>query len=129
MAGRFINLQALFGAQVSYQIPQFQRPYGLERIGKVISSLGRCSQPGRTSHKGDRTRPGNPSSGEQSSSDIAQVLLRRKTGQDRRLAKFLTACLLDSFSTKHELRQSRKGVLSFILPGRHEHSPRQVCAS
>ena len=41
---------------------------------------------------------------------------RRKTRQDRRLAKFLPACSLDWYSAKRLLSQNRRWALSFLLP-------------
>ena len=41
---------------------------------------------------------------------------RRKTGQDRRLAKFLSACSLDWHSVRRMLRQHREWLQSFLLP-------------
>ena len=41
---------------------------------------------------------------------------RRKTGQDRRLAKFLSACSLDWYGARQLLKQNRRWALSFLLP-------------
>ena len=41
---------------------------------------------------------------------------RRKTQQDRKLAKFLAACSLDWYSAKHLLRKNRRWALAFTLP-------------
>ena len=41
---------------------------------------------------------------------------RRKTRQDRRLAKFLAACSLDWYAALRLLRQNRRWALSFMLP-------------
>ena len=41
---------------------------------------------------------------------------RRKTRQDRRLAKFLAACSLDWYSAKRLLKQNRRWALSFLMP-------------
>lgn len=49
---------------------------------------------------------------------------RRKTRQDRLLAKFLAACSLDWYSARHLLRRNRNWALSFTLPCSLEPSPR-----
>ena len=49
---------------------------------------------------------------------------RRKTGQDRRLAKFLSACSLDWHSARRMLRQHREWLQSFLLPCSLEPDPR-----
>ena len=54
---------------------------------------------------------------------------RRKTRQDRRLAKFLTGCPLDWHSARPLLRQNHRRVLSFMLPRSLEPGPRQVRAT
>ena len=41
---------------------------------------------------------------------------RRKTRQDRRLAKFLSACSLDWYSAKRLLSQNRRWAQSFMMP-------------
>ena len=41
---------------------------------------------------------------------------RRKTRQDRLLAKFLTACSLEWYGARRLLRQNRSWALSFLLP-------------
>ena len=51
---------------------------------------------------------------------------RRKTRQDRRLAKFLVACSLDWHTARQLLRQNHKWALSFKLPCSLEPSPRQT---
>ena len=53
---------------------------------------------------------------------------RRKTRQDRRLAKFLAACSLDWYSAKRLLRQNHRWALSFLMPRSLEPSPRQRSA-
>ena len=50
---------------------------------------------------------------------------KRKTRQDRRLAKFLAACSLDWYSARQLLRQNRSWALSFMLPCSLEPAPRQ----
>ena len=50
---------------------------------------------------------------------------RRKTRQDRRLAKFLVACSLDWYGAKRMLRQNHRWALSFLMPCSLEPSPRQ----
>ena len=42
---------------------------------------------------------------------------RRKTRQDRLLAKFVTACSLDWHGARRLLRRNRRWALSFLLPG------------
>ena len=49
---------------------------------------------------------------------------RRKTRQDRRLAKFLSACSLDWHSAGRMLRQHHRWALSFLLPCSLEPAPR-----
>ena len=49
---------------------------------------------------------------------------RRKTRQDRRLAKFLAACSLDWYSVKKLLREHRRWALTFMLPCSLEPAPR-----
>ena len=49
---------------------------------------------------------------------------RRKTRQDRRLAKFLAACSLDWYSARQLLRQNRSWAMSFMLPCSLEPAPR-----
>ena len=49
---------------------------------------------------------------------------RRKTRQDRKLAKFLAACSLDWYSVKNLLRQNRRWALTFMLPCSLESAPR-----
>ena len=41
---------------------------------------------------------------------------RRKTRQDRRLAKFLAACSLDWYGANRLLSQNRRWALSFLMP-------------
>ena len=41
---------------------------------------------------------------------------RRKTRQDRRLAKFLTACSLDWYAAQRLLSQNRRWAQSFLMP-------------
>ena len=48
---------------------------------------------------------------------LCRICHRRKTRQDRLLAKFLTACSLDWYSAKRLLRHNRRWALSFLLPG------------
>ena len=50
---------------------------------------------------------------------------RRKTRQDRRLAKFVTACSLDWYGAQRLLRQNRKWALSFALPCSFEPALKQ----
>ena len=54
---------------------------------------------------------------------------RRKTRQDRRLAKFLTACSLDWYGAQRLLRQNRSWAMSFMLPCSLEPAPRQGSVS
>ena len=49
---------------------------------------------------------------------------RRKTRQDRRLAKFLAACSLDWYSARQLLRKHRRWALTFMLPCSLEPAPR-----
>ena len=49
---------------------------------------------------------------------------RRKTRQDRRLAKFLAACSLDWYSVMNLLRENRRWALTFMLPCSLEPAPR-----
>ena len=51
---------------------------------------------------------------------------RRKTRQDRRLAKFLSACSLNLHSARRMLRQHHNWLQSFLLPRRLEPAPRQT---
>ena len=48
---------------------------------------------------------------------------RRKTRQDRRLAKFLAACSLDCYAARRLLKQNHRWVLSFMLPCSVEPTP------
>ena len=54
---------------------------------------------------------------------------RRKTRQDRRLAKFLASCSLDWHGAQRMLGQHRRWALSFMMPCSLEPSPRQSGAS
>ena len=54
---------------------------------------------------------------------------RRKTRQDRRLAKFLTACSLDWHSARQLLRQNRRWALTFMLLCSLGPAPRQANAN
>ena len=54
---------------------------------------------------------------------------RRKTRQDRRLAKFLTSCSLDWHGAQRMLGQYRRWALAFMMPRSLEPSPRQRSAS
>ena len=54
---------------------------------------------------------------------------RRKTRQDRRLAKFVAACSLDWYAAQRLLRQNRRWALSFMLPCSLEPAPRQGSVS
>ena len=49
---------------------------------------------------------------------------RRKTRQDRKLAKFLTACSLEWHSAKSLHRRNRRWALIFLLPCSLEPAPR-----
>ena len=49
---------------------------------------------------------------------------RRKTRQDRRLAKFLSVCSMDLHSARRLMRQHREWLRSFLLPGSLEPAPR-----
>ena len=49
---------------------------------------------------------------------------RRKTRQDRRLAKFLSTCSLDWHSARRLLPQHREWLRSFLLPCSLEPAPR-----
>ena len=49
---------------------------------------------------------------------------RRKTRQDRWIAKFLTACSLDWYSARQLLRKHRRWALTFMLPCSLEPAPR-----
>ena len=51
---------------------------------------------------------------------------KRKTGQDRLLAKFLAACSLDWHGARRLLGQNRRWALSFLLPRSLEPAPRQT---
>ena len=51
---------------------------------------------------------------------------RHKTKQDRRLAKFLSACSLDWYAARWLLKQHRKWALSFLLPCSLEPAPQQM---
>ena len=51
---------------------------------------------------------------------------RRKTRQDRRLAKFLSACSLDWRGARRLLNQNRRWALLFLLPRSLEPAPRQT---
>ena len=53
---------------------------------------------------------------------------RRKSGQDRRLAKFVAACSLDWHSARRLLSQNRSWALSFLLPCSLEPAVRQTSA-
>ena len=53
---------------------------------------------------------------------------RRKSGQDRRLAKFVSACSLGWHSAKRLLRKNRRWALSFLLPCSLESATRQTSA-
>ena len=53
---------------------------------------------------------------------------RRKTRQDRRLAKFLAACSLDWYAAQRLLRLNRRWALTFMLPCSLEPAPRQIGA-
>ena len=48
---------------------------------------------------------------------------RRKTGQDRRLAKFLSACSLDWYSAQRLLLRHHTWLQSFLLPCSLELAP------
>ena len=48
---------------------------------------------------------------------------KRKARQDRRLAKFLSACSLDWYGARRLLRQNRRWLQSFLLPCTPESSP------
>ena len=50
---------------------------------------------------------------------------RRKTRQDRLLAKFFAACSLDWYSAQRLLRKHNRWVQSFLLPCSLEPAPRQ----
>ena len=54
---------------------------------------------------------------------------RHKTRQDRRLAKFLSACSLDWHGAQRMLGQYRRWALAFMMPRSLEPSPRQSGAS
>ena len=54
---------------------------------------------------------------------------RRKTRQDRRLAKFLAACSLDWYAAQRLLRQNRRWALAVTLPCSLEPAPRQGSVS
>ena len=54
---------------------------------------------------------------------LCQSCHRRKTRQDRRLAKFLSACSLDWHGARRRLEQNRRWVKSFLLPCSLEPSP------
>ena len=51
---------------------------------------------------------------------------KRKTGQDRLLAKFLSACSLDWRGARRLLNQNRRWALLFLLPRSLEPAPRQT---
>ena len=50
---------------------------------------------------------------------------RRKTDQDRWLAKFLSACSLDWHGARRLLGQNREWLQTFLLPCSLEPAPRQ----
>ena len=50
---------------------------------------------------------------------------RRKTRQDRLLAKFLTACSLEWYGARRLLRQNRSWALSFLLPCSLDPAPHE----
>ena len=52
---------------------------------------------------------------------------RRKTRQDRRLAKFLSACSLDWHGARRLLRQHRQWLRSFMLPCSIEPTRSEQC--
>ena len=49
---------------------------------------------------------------------------RRKTRQDRKLAKFMSACSLDWYAAKSLLMQNYRWALTFLLPCSLEPAPR-----
>ncbi len=54
---------------------------------------------------------------------------KRKTRQDRLLAKFLVACSLDWYNARKMLHKHRRWVRSFLLPYSFASSPRQEVTS
>ena len=56
---------------------------------------------------------------------LCRTCHRRKTKQDRRLAKFVAACSLDWYAAQRLLRQNRKWALSFTLSCSFEPALRQ----